>query len=133
MKANHQAKQKLAEMTQGVSGWREKAEYRVENHVWLRRSAAMAVKILDALEAKGMAKAEFADKMKVSRQRVNEIVKGRENLTLKTIAEIEAALGITLIADEKPEKSLSAYAYIDTPLENYMVFEPSFFYKRLEL
>jgi len=126
------AKQKLEEMTEGASGWREKAEYRVENQPWLRRSAAMAVKILDALEAKGMTKADLAERMKVSRQRVNEIVKGRENLTLKTIAEIEAALVINLIPDEKPEKALRMYAYIETPIENSMVFEPSFLYKRLD-
>ena len=64
----------------------------------------MAARILDALDAKGMTKAELADKLKVSRQRVNEIVKGRENLTLKTIVEIESALGIMLIAEEKPEQ-----------------------------
>src|SRR5262245_21859692 len=98
--SNNQAKQKLEEMTEGAFGWREKAEYRVENHEWLRKSAIMAAKVLDALEAKGMTKAELADKLKVSRQRVNEIVKGRENLTLKTIAEMEAALNIILIGDE---------------------------------
>ena len=64
----------------------------------------MAARILDAPDAKGMTKAELADKLKVSRQRVNEIVKGRENLTLKTIVEIEGALGIMLIAEEKPEQ-----------------------------
>jgi len=125
-------RQKLEEMAEGSSGWREKAEYRVENQAWLRRSAAMAVKILDALEAKGMTKADLAERMNVSRQRVNEIVKGRENLTLKTIAEIEAALTINLIPDENSEKGVCTYRYVETPIEHAMVFEPTFLYKRLD-
>lgn len=79
------------------SGWLEKAEWREENHAWLDRSALIAIKVLSAIKAQGSSQKELAEKMGVSAQYINKIVKGSENLSLDTITKLESALGIQLI------------------------------------
>jgi len=83
------------------SGWLEKARQRKENKVWTKRSSQIAVRILRAIReqkpANGITQAKLAEKMGVSAQYVNKVVKGQENLTLETIAKIEQVLGIILI------------------------------------
>ena len=89
--------EKLAAITaKEVSGWLEDAKYRIENEDWLKHSQGIAIRILRTLREKKVSQKELADKIGVSPQQVNKIVKGRENLTLETIAKLEAALGIVL-------------------------------------
>jgi transcriptional regulator with XRE-family HTH domain len=80
-----------------ISGWLDDAKYRIENEKWLKHSQAIALRILRTLRAKNVSQKELAEKIGVSPQQVNKIVKGRENLTLETIAKLEAALGIVLL------------------------------------
>lgn len=79
-----------------TSGWREKARYRRENRDWLRKSKKIAVRILNALDEKGMQQKQLAEAMGVSPQQVSKIVKGKQNLTLETIAKLEGVLDIQL-------------------------------------
>lgn len=79
------------------SRWKEEAQFRVENRVWLRYSQAIAMKILDEMEAKGMTQKEFAEKAGCSQQYISRILKGKENLSLETISKIESALEATII------------------------------------
>ena len=84
-------------VSQEKSGWLEKALWRQENHDWLEKSALIAIKILRALSDQGRSQKELADKMGVSAQYINKIVKGSENLSLETISKLEKALSISLI------------------------------------
>jgi len=79
------------------SGWLKDAHWRTENRAWLKHSQAIALRILRTLRAKNVSQKELAEKIGVSPQQVNKIVKGRENLTLETIAKLEGALGIVLL------------------------------------
>jgi len=79
------------------SGWLKDAQWRSENRAWLKHSQAIALRILRTLRAKNVSQKELAEQIGVSPQQVNKIVKGRENLTLETIAKLEAALGIVLL------------------------------------
>lgn len=79
------------------SDWKSKARYRRENREWLKKSAAIALRVLDTLEAQGLSQKELAERMGVSPQQVSKIVKGQENLTLETISNLEIALGIQII------------------------------------
>jgi len=79
------------------SGWLEKAKWRQENQAWLEKSALIAIKILRALSDQKCSQKELAEKMDVSAQYINKIVKGSENLSLETISKLEKALSITLI------------------------------------
>lgn len=93
------------------SNWKERVRYRRENSGWLRKSAIIALKVLDALKAQGLSQKDLAEKMSVSPQHVSKIVKGHENLTLETIAKLESALGIKIIAgDEDKDGNKSSAA-----------------------
>ena len=77
--------------------WLEDADYRFENKAWLRKSQAIALKILTHIHAHGMSQKDLADRLNVAPQQVNRWVKGGENFTLETISKIEMVLGIQLI------------------------------------
>ena len=79
------------------SGWLERAEWFEENQSWLDRSADIAIRVLMILDARNISQKELAERIGVSPQQINKIVKGSENLTLETISKLEAALGVPLI------------------------------------
>ena len=84
-----------------VSNWLNDAEIRQANKKWKDRSFKIAVRILREIRAQkninGMTQRKLAEEMGVSPQYINKVVKGKENLTLETIAKIEDVLGITII------------------------------------
>jgi transcriptional regulator with XRE-family HTH domain len=80
-----------------TSKWLDDADYRFENHIWLVKSQAIALKILRTIRAQGLTQKELAEKLNVAPQQVSKWVKGRENFTLETIAKIEQVLNISLI------------------------------------
>jgi transcriptional regulator with XRE-family HTH domain len=77
--------------------WLEEANYRFENKAWLRKSQAIALKILRHIRANGISQKELAEKLNVAPQQVNRWVKGSENFTLETISRVENVLDIQLI------------------------------------
>lgn len=79
------------------SEWKAKAQYRRENREWLRKSAAIAVQVLNSLKAQNLSQKDLAERMNISPQQINKIVKGQENLTLETISNLEIALGIQIM------------------------------------
>ena len=86
---------KLASKEQ--SKWVEKARWRIANEKWLDKSAKIALTILRTIRKKSLSQKDLADKLNISPQQVNKILKGQENLTLETISKIEVVLGISLI------------------------------------
>lgn len=104
-------RKKIAEIAEkDRSKWIEKARYRRENRNWLRKSQRIAVRVLSALREKGMNQTELAEKLDVSKQQVSKIVKGKENLTLKTITELENVLGIVLLEIPETEMKMEVEA-----------------------
>ncbi len=77
--------------------WIKKGKWRQENEAWLDFSFAIAIKILRALREKNITQKALAEKLGLTPQYVNKIVKGQENLTLETICKFERALEIDLI------------------------------------
>lgn len=96
-----------------VSGWLEDAKWRIENEGWLKHSQYIALTILRTLRAKKISQKELAEMVGVSPQQISKIVKGRENLTLETIAKLEAALGEILI--EIPSRNEDPVPLPDSP------------------
>jgi ribosome-binding protein aMBF1 (putative translation factor) len=90
------------------SDWKAKAKYRRDNRDWLKKSAAIAVRVLDALKAQNLSQKELAERMSISPQQISKIAKGEENLTLETISNLEIALGIQII-DEKAAQSKALF------------------------
>ena len=77
--------------------WLKKAQWRKENRHWLDRSFDIAVEVLAAIKSRKMTQVELAEKLGVSAQYVNKLLKGQENLTLDTIGKLEKVLSISLI------------------------------------
>jgi DNA-binding XRE family transcriptional regulator len=77
------------------------------NKTWLKKSMLLAIFILNELRERKITQVEFANKLGVSPQYVNKILKGQENLTLETIVKIEQILNITLITIETGKNSNS--------------------------
>ncbi len=78
--------------------WSKDAEFRQKNRKWLKYSSNIARRILSAIDKKDSSQVELARLLDVTPQQINKIVKGRENLTLETIANISTALGVELIS-----------------------------------
>ena len=82
---------------QSQENWMEDVAWRKANKAWLRKSAAIALRILDALDELNWKKAKLAQEMGVSPQQVSKYVKGEENFKLETLCNLEKVLGIELV------------------------------------
>ncbi len=81
------------------SKWREEAEFRMRNKSWLRYSQIVAVRMLERMDELGMTQQTLAERLNCRQQYVSKLLKGRENLSLETIAKIEDALDLHLLFD----------------------------------
>ncbi|MBD5179679.1 MAG: helix-turn-helix transcriptional regulator [Bacteroidales bacterium] len=79
------------------SQWREKAQWRNANRVWLRYSQRIAMMMLDKMEELGLTQKALAERMGCSQQYVSKVLKGTENLSIETISKIELALGLEIL------------------------------------
>jgi transcriptional regulator with XRE-family HTH domain len=78
--------------------WRKRAQFRKENSVWLKFSGKIALRMLAALEdIPDMNQKRLAELADVSPQHISKVLKGEENLTLKSIARFSEILGKDLI------------------------------------
>lgn len=55
------------------------------------------MQMLDKMDADGITQKQLAERMGCSQQYVSKILKGKENLSLETMAKIEYSLGISII------------------------------------
>lgn len=101
----HQLENILAEPE---SKWHKESEHRAINDKWLKRSQAVALKVLRALRKEKMTQKELAERLDVSPQLVNKWVKGNTNFTFETIAKLEIALKIQLMDIDEIENSSSS-------------------------
>lgn len=75
----------------------ENAKWRKENASWLRWSRKVALAIIDYMQENGYKRADIAEKLGVSPQYVSKLLSGKENLSFKSIANIEEKLGINCL------------------------------------
>lgn len=76
---------------------------RQEADVWLEMSRCIARSVGDCMERQGLDRNALAQKMGVSVQYVGRLLSGTANLSLKSVARIESALGIrcfTMTSDD---------------------------------
>lgn len=86
---------------------------RISNRNWLRKSNRIATKVLLALKEQKMSQKDLADKMNVSPQYINKLVKGGENFTIETMTKLEDILDIAIFAESIRDKKAgvsSAYS-----------------------
>lgn len=89
------------------------------------KAMQISIHIGNQLEAKGISQKTLAAKLQVSPQYISRLLKGKQNLSLETIAALELALDISLVSIA----SLTLpYEIIDTPLS--MASEANITYKK---
>ena len=101
----------------------ENVAWRKANKAWLRKSAAIALRILDALDELNWKKAKLALEMGVSPQQVSKYVKGEENFKLETLCNLEKVLRIELVTilqkdEEVVQKGTWKYVEPTPKMEN---------------
>lgn len=84
-----------AHMSDTPSRFVEEAMWRKENASWLRWSRKVAVTLIGYMQDNGLKRADLASRLGVSPQYVSRLLSGTENLSFKSIANIEDKLGIT--------------------------------------
>jgi ribosome-binding protein aMBF1 (putative translation factor) len=79
------------------SKFEEEARWRQENEIWLRMSRSVALTIVDYMQDHQLSRAEMAKQLNVSQQYLSRILSGTENFSIKSIAKIEATLGVSCL------------------------------------
>lgn len=82
-----------------TANWREEAEYRRRNARWLRYSAMIALQVRERMSQISMTQVVLAEKLGCTQQHVSMLLKGKNNLTLETIAKLEEALDFDIIGE----------------------------------
>ena len=82
-----------------ASKWREDAEYRRRNSRWLLYSAMISLRVKTRMEEVGMTQVVLAEKLGCTQQHISMLLKGKNNMTLETIAKFEEALGFDIIGE----------------------------------
>ena len=76
--------------------WQKEAAEARESWGWMKYSMQIALKVRSKMKADGITQCALATKLGCTQQYVSLILKGKENLTLETIAKLESALQIDL-------------------------------------
>ncbi len=76
---------------------RIQAETPEEVRIFVRQYTDIVLRINELLKARGYTQKDLAEKMKKKPSEINKWLKGNHNLTLKTIARLEAELGEPII------------------------------------
>jgi transcriptional regulator with XRE-family HTH domain len=75
----------------------EEVAYREENQAWLDLSAKFALSVRQILRLEQITPTELASRMGVSGDHIMKLLSGKENIDMKTIAQVEKALGKRLV------------------------------------
>ena len=76
--------------------WRAEAVEARDNWGWMKYSMQIALKVRSKMKSDGITQCALASKLGCTQQYVSLILKGKENLTLETIAKLETVLDIHL-------------------------------------
>ena len=76
--------------------WQKEAIEARESWSWMKYSMQIALKVRSKMKTDGITQCVLASKLGCTQQYVSLILKGKENLTLETIAKLESALQIQL-------------------------------------
>jgi len=96
--ANKTIKFLESHQSESASQFVEDANWRKENASWLRWSRQLAIILIGYMQSNGLKRADLAGKLGVSPQYVSKLLSGTENLSFKSMANIEEKLGISCFA-----------------------------------
>lgn len=87
-----------AHESESPSRFVENTQWRKENEGWLRWSRQVALALIDYMQKNGLKRADLAERLAVSPQYVSRLLSGTENLSFKSIDNIERKLQINCLA-----------------------------------
>jgi|GEM_PF-1244654 len=93
----------IATTSDEKASWLKQADWNKKHELALNDFSTIAIRILSTLKKRNMKQIDLANLLDVKPQALSRIVKGRQNLTLSKIRQIEKALDIRLIT-VTPEK-----------------------------
>lgn len=108
--------------TDGTKDFSDYLHQSVEDLPVKKRQIEFGLLLLQTLAAKGHTQASLAEQLGISRQQVNSIIKGKENITFATMQKLEDALGVQLqhfYALELPKDTKSS---LKIPIQNLVVY-----------
>lgn len=76
--------------------WQKEALETRRNWPWMKYSMQIALKVRSKMKEEGITQCTLASRLGCTQQYVSLILKGKENLTLETIAKLESTLRINL-------------------------------------
>lgn len=82
--------------TKTASQWIDRANEDSANRRNLKRAQLFALELMEYMEINGIKQVELAQRMAVSPQQVNKILRAKANLTFETLDKIADALDITI-------------------------------------
>lgn len=83
-------------VTKTATGWKTRAKIDSGNRRNIKRAQLFALELLDYMEIHNIKQKDLAERMDVSPQQVNKILRAKSNLTFETLDKIEEALGVTI-------------------------------------
>lgn len=87
----------IVKANRAVGGqWRKEAIEARGNWPWMKYSMLIALKVRSKMKEEGITQCILASRLGCTQQYVSLVLKGKENLTLETIAKLESALQISL-------------------------------------
>jgi transcriptional regulator with XRE-family HTH domain len=102
---------------------RLKAKILPENRIFVRKNLAISEQVEALLKEKGWTQKEFAQKLGKTESEVSRLLSGLHNLTLKSIAKLEAELGSDIIVTPleackkyKSTEYVTLKVYVHTPV-----------------
>ena len=76
--------------------WQKEATKARANWSWMKYSMQIALKVRSKMKADKITQSALAARLGCTQQYVSLILKGKENITLETLAKLESALNISL-------------------------------------
>ncbi|SHH65885.1 helix-turn-helix domain-containing protein [Winogradskyella jejuensis] len=83
-------------VTKTATKWKERAKKDRSNRRNITRAQAFALELLDYMDLHKIKQIDLANRMDVSAQQVNKILRAKANLTFETIDKIADALGVDI-------------------------------------
>ncbi|WP_282081564.1 helix-turn-helix domain-containing protein [Aquimarina algiphila] len=87
---------KKLNITKTATRWKERAKKDRVNRRNISRAQAFALELMDYMEIHKIKQTELADKMEVTPQQVNKILRAKANLTFETLDKIADALKVDI-------------------------------------
>ena len=92
---------------------RIRARIKPETRRYVRINMAIAMRVADILQIKGWTQKDLAKKLGKAESEVSKWLSGSHNLTLKSIAKMEAVLGVEVLATTQREEIRYVTFYVD--------------------